>query len=111
MVDLTEIIFDFIVVGSGPSGVMCAQTLTEAGKKVLLLDAGITAENNIEEPAGANFVDIRETVRNQHEIFLGKNFERIEWGQLQAGAQVSAQRKFVTERVKNLIPVSSSSPP
>ena len=109
MVDLTEIIFDFIVVGSGPSGVMCAQTLTEAGKKVLLLDAGITAENNIEEPAGANFVDIRETVRNQHEIFLGKNFERIEWGQLQAGAQVSAQRKFVTERVKNLIPVSSSS--
>ncbi len=40
MDDINQIIYDCIVVGSGPAGVMCAQTLVEAGKKVLLVDAG-----------------------------------------------------------------------
>ena len=58
MDDITTRIFDCIVVGSGPAGVMCAQTLVEAGKYVLLVDAGTNPEE-IELESSPNFADIR----------------------------------------------------
>ena len=34
------------VVGSGPAGVACAQALLDAGRRVRMLDAGLTLEPN-----------------------------------------------------------------
>src|SRR6478672_7626199 len=34
----------YLVVGSGPAGIACAQGLAQTGRKVMVLDAGITLE-------------------------------------------------------------------
>lgn len=44
---------DCLVIGSGPSGVACASALLDAGRTVLMVDAGLTLENTGAAPAGA----------------------------------------------------------
>ncbi len=41
-------IIDYIVVGSGCTGAMTAETLAESGKRVLVLDVGIENESSSE---------------------------------------------------------------
>jgi hypothetical protein len=108
MVHLTEVLFDCIVIGSGPSGAMCAQTLTEAGRKTLLLDAGITGSSNSPLPENADFLQIRTNSAHQEEIFLGKQFEGIDWGPAKAGSQLTPARKFVIEKVNELLPLDTN---
>ncbi len=38
--------YDVVVVGSGIAGAVVAKTLTDAGKKVLVLDAGLNPERH-----------------------------------------------------------------
>ena len=107
MADLTEITFDYIVVGSGPSGAMCAQTLVEAGRKVLMLDAGLQA-NNLDDTITDTFEEIRKTRRDQHKTFLGERFESISQNTLQKVAQLTPQRLHVTD-TKHFLPFNSNS--
>src|SRR5947209_8263772 len=108
MVHLTEILFDCIVVGSGPSGSMCAQTVTEAGCKTLLLDAGFNNDQSSSYTL-LDFHSIRIKGTRQEEIFLGNSFEGIDWGPTQAGSQLTPARKYLTHRIKELLPLESNS--
>lgn len=98
-------VFDFIVVGSGPSGVQAAQTLLEAGSSVLMIDVGITGEPTT-LPDG-NFLDIRQHNEKQYRIWLGENFEGLPFHMIKAGAQLPPSRKFVQAMVNELTPLQS----
>jgi hypothetical protein len=97
--------FDFIVVGSGPSGVHAAQTLLEAGSSVLMLDVGITGESTALPES--NFLDIRQQDEEQYKIWLGKNFEGLPFRNNTSGAQLTPSRSFVQSLVSELTPLHS----
>jgi len=108
MVHLTEILFDCIVIGSAPSGSMAAQTVTEAGCKTLMLDAGFSNDQSSSDTL-SDFHSIRTKGTKQSAIFLGNNFEGIDWGPTQAGSQLTPARKYLTHRIKELLPLASKS--
>jgi hypothetical protein len=87
---------------------MCAQTLTEAGRKTLLIDAGVTCETNSSVPENADFLQIRTSSERQQAIFLGQQFEGIDWGTAKAGSQLTPARKFVIEKVSELLPLETT---
>src|SRR6266542_2508564 len=98
MVHLTQVLFDCIVIGLGPSGAMCAQILTEAGRKTLLIDAGVAGETNSSIPDNVDFLQIRTSDECQQAIFLGRQFEGLDWGAAKAGSKLTPVRKFVIEK-------------
>jgi hypothetical protein len=99
---------DFIVVGSGPSGAMAAQTLIEGGASVLMLDVGAQDPNLYGDMVpDTDYVDIRESDPNQHEYFLGRNFEGIPWGAISVGAQLTPARRHVMNHVDEWLPLIS----
>ena len=103
---IASTIFDCLIVGSGPAGVMCAQTLVEAGKKVLLIDAGTNAE--VEDPGWTgNFTDLRETNSNQESLFLGKQMELLNFESDKEFGQMTPQRQFIMKNTRNALPLSS----
>jgi len=54
--------YDVVIVGSGISGAVMAKTLTQAGKTVLLLEAGLTAGINLDRNGDyQNYVDYLNT--------------------------------------------------
>ena len=54
--------YDVVIVGSGIAGCVMAKTLTQAGKKVLLLEAGLTAGINLDRNGNYyNYVDYLNT--------------------------------------------------
>lgn len=54
--------YDVVIVGSGISGAVIAKTLTQAGKHVLLLEAGLTAGMNLDRNGNyLNYVDYLNT--------------------------------------------------
>ncbi len=98
---------DYIVVGSGCTGAMAAQTLTESGVKVLMLDVGIQNNNNQELIADTTFKELRSKNKNQHEYFLGKNFQSVPWNELSTGAQLTPSRRYMIDRVNDFLPFVS----
>lgn len=107
MVHLKDILFDCIVIGSGPTGAMCAQTVTEAGRKTLLIDAGFTNEQETSFNETSDFHTIRTEGNRQEDIFLGKNFEGIDWGSTKAGSQLTPARKHIINKVNELLPLQT----
>jgi choline dehydrogenase-like flavoprotein len=100
---MTATIFDCIVVGSGPAGVMCAQTLVEAGKNVLMIDAGV--HDKEEDPGWTdNFTDIRMNSNDQESLFLGSEMELLNLYSDKAFGQMTPQRRYIVDGV---LPVSS----
>jgi hypothetical protein len=99
-------VHEYIIIGSGCTGAMAAQTLVEAGAKVLMLDVGIKNDENKCTP-DRDFLKIRKTENNQTEFFLGKDFKHIPIDKIGTGAQLTPQRKFMIERVSELMPFVS----
>ena len=99
--------FDFLVVGSGPSGAMAAQTLVEAGARVAMVDAGITGRDYESFLPPGDFESIRKTSAHQHRYFLGDEFESIPWGDIKVGAQLTPARKHLVAETARLIPFVS----
>ncbi|MDP4266213.1 MAG: hypothetical protein Q8880_02105 [Bacteroidota bacterium] len=103
------LLFDYIVIGSGPSGAMAAQTLCESGREVAMLDVGILPDKKLEEVPDNDFITIRENEREQYKFLIGKDFETVELENVKTGAQLTPQRKYLIEKVSDFIPVESGS--
>ena len=105
--NLIQMDTDVIVVGSGCSGAMAAQTLVEKGVKVNLIDVGIKNleyENKIPE---GSFEKIRQSETQQHIPFLGNDFESLEFNDSKSGAQLTPPRKHLVQLSGDLLQIQS----
>jgi choline dehydrogenase-like flavoprotein len=99
---------EFLVVGSGPAGVHAAQALVERGARVTMLDAGIREPESLASRIpDTDFTSLRRNDSEQHEYFLGPDFEGVPLRGVKAGAGLSAPRQYVLSRVAELIPSMS----
>lgn len=99
--------FEYIVVGSGPSGTMAAQTLVEAGKQVAMVDVGIVGKDYDADIPVNNFESIRRNDPGQYKYLLGEKLESVEWDGIKVGAQLTPPRKYIVSRVEELLPLIS----
>jgi hypothetical protein len=98
---------DHIVVGSGCTGAMAAQTLVESGARVTMLDVGITDAKYKDLVPDKDFISIRKTEPEQHRYLLGDRFESIPWGNIKTGAQLTPPRQFMVEGVEEFLALHS----
>ena len=103
------IVYDFIVVGSGPSGAIAAHTLLEGGAKTLMLDVGETDNHYKHLIPNEDFITIRKTDRAQHRYFLGDDFEGIPLGEKDNDQHLTPPRNYITRLVDELTPLVSDS--
>lgn len=101
-------IADYIIVGSGCTGAMAAQTLSEAGVNVLLIDGGIDNTNNSIIDPTKNFSELRRTDENQHSYLLGDQFESLPDEGLGTGAQLTPTRHYLIKNVAQHLPIKAS---
>lgn len=100
---------DYIVVGSGCSGAMAAQTLAENGAKVLMLDVGEKDEKYTGSIPPKDFESIRREEEAQHNYFLGEGFESLDMHASRSGAQLTPPRKHIVRNVAELLHYRSQS--
>jgi hypothetical protein len=102
-------VHDYIVVGSGCSGAMAAQTLVEGKANVLMLDAGVlkTALHDL-IPSDDDYLTIRKTDEAQSDYLIGPNGEGIAWGQISKGAQVTPPRQHMVALTDKYIPYTAA---
>jgi hypothetical protein len=101
--------YDYIVVGSGATGAIAAYSLAESGVNVAVLDVGVEDEAYKNSIPDKDFISIRKEESQQHNYFLGKNFEGIPWDTIKVGSQLTPPRNFLTRLSDQLIPFSSDS--
>lgn len=95
-----------VIVGSGCSASMAAQTLVDAGEKVTMIDVGVQSHH---EPAIPNkdYLSIRKAEPQQYEYFLDKNIEEVNRSQVAKGAQITAPRNYMLYGTNKYIPLQS----
>jgi choline dehydrogenase-like flavoprotein len=98
-------IADFLIVGSGCTGAIAAHELCLTGKRVVMVDVGIQSLDT--PPPEEDFMTIRNTFDDQKDLFLGSKFEALQTPQHKNIPQQTAQRKYMTELIDKLIPISS----
>ncbi|TND07662.1 MAG: 4Fe-4S ferredoxin [Bacteroidetes bacterium] len=94
---------DFIVVGSGCTGAMAAQTLVESGARVLMLDGGKRGGVYQSITPSKNFPAIRREEQDQHRYLLGDKFESIPAGKVSTGEQLTPARRFMIEAADHFL--------
>lgn len=99
--------FEYIIVGSGPSGAMAAQTLTEAGKEVAVLDVGNKDEKYSELFEDKDFRDLRKEDKSQIRYLLGDDFEALPPDDVKTGAQLTPSRKSMIKDVDKWLKTES----
>ena len=92
-------IYDYIIVGSGCTGVQAAQTLVEKGFEVLMLDVGTEDDSGIKF-SNKTFNEIRRKSENQRTNFLGAKYEGIPWGDIKPGYHLTPSRKHTTKNTQ-----------
>lgn len=100
--------FTYIVVGSGPSAAMAAQSLVEAGKETAILDVGYQDKKYAQLIPDGDFESIRKTDPLQHRYFLGDDYEAMPWDEIKVGAQLTPARKAMIKGVNSLLPLKST---
>jgi choline dehydrogenase-like flavoprotein len=100
-------VHDYIVVGSGCSGAIAAQTLVEAGANVTTLDVGVKNDSAVKIP-DKDFLTLRRTDPRQYRYFIGNNADGVSWGKIGTGAQITPPRRFIMNLVNRLTPLQSS---
>jgi len=95
--------FDCIVVGSGAAGTMAAQTLVEAGARVLMLDVGRSDTRFAGTIPQKTFVEIRRSEEDQYRYFLGESFDCAGYATIGTGAQLTPPRRFIVDCVDELL--------
>ena len=100
-------IFEYIVVGTGITGIQAAESIVDAGREVLVLDVGYKDESHIHFP-DEDFIGVRKTVEDQCHLFLGENYEGIPWGKIKTGSQLTPGRKYLINGVQEWLKVASA---
>ncbi|MEM6965397.1 MAG: GMC oxidoreductase [Bacteroidota bacterium] len=95
--------FDFVVVGSGCSGVHAAQTLLAKGAKLLMLDVGIQPTSGTKLIPDQDFVSLRKNDTDQHEYFLGKKFEAVEKSWSKDKTRLTPLLSFIRQTAKEQV--------
>lgn len=104
---------DFLVIGSGCTGAIAAQTLAEAGHSVLIVDGGQhdpstgSGQAAVKKIPTESFIDLRRNDDSQEKYFLGENFESIPSGKTSSGAQLTPARNFLTRETEKYLPLIS----
>lgn len=98
---------DFLVVGSGCTGAIAAQTLAEAGHSVLIIDGGQSDKGEADKIPRENFIHLRRNDDAQADYFLGSKFESIPSGKTTSGAQLTPARNFLTRETEKYLPLIS----
>lgn len=99
--------YDYIVVGSGCTGAIAAQTLVESGAEVVMIDAGEQNPAYDNTVPDDNFIHLRKTDKNQYQYLLGKELEGIAWGRVGKGEQITPPRRHIMRNSDTVIPVIS----
>jgi hypothetical protein len=102
-------IHDYIVVGSGCSGAMTAQTLLENGARVTMIDAGIEKNNSLKNIPNKDFLTLRKSDPNQYRYLIGDKAEGVSWSKIGKGEQITPPRRYILQSVDKYIPVDSDS--
>ncbi|MBI3510770.1 MAG: hypothetical protein HY064_08900 [Bacteroidetes bacterium] len=102
-------IIDYIIVGSGCTGAMAAQTLADAGEEILIIDGGVRDDHYGELQPAKTFSELRANDKEQHRYFLGDDFESIPEDELGTGAQLTPARMHLVAQVEKYLPLSSES--
>ncbi len=104
-------LFDAIVVGAGPAGVMAAWALQ--GKRVLVLDVGhgYAAAQDDDWNRSANLYEERERTADLFEVLIGEKFESLHnLHRRPVSLKLKAPRmKYITDGAESLSPVRSGS--
>lgn len=100
-------IADYLVVGSGCSAAMAAQTLLEAGAEVTIVDVGVANPDYKKMVPLKNFVDIRKKETDQHRYFIGDKAQGVNWEDIGKGAQITPPRQHMVQSVDKYIPLDS----
>jgi hypothetical protein len=99
--------FDYIVIGSGCSGAMAAQTLVEAGKQVVMLDVGETNPNYTSLVPNQDYLSLRATDTEQYKYLIGANAEGAVTNDTGKGAQITPTRSHMLRGTSQHIPLIS----
>lgn len=99
---------DYLIVGSGCSAAMAAQTLVEAGAEVTMVDVGVDNPDYYTQVPKKDYIDIRKSDPEQHRYLIGQNAEGVVWGDIGKGAQITPPRQHMVEKVDTYLPVRSS---
>ncbi|RYX79367.1 hypothetical protein EON76_01435 [bacterium] len=101
--------YDYIVVGSGCTGAMAAQTVVETNASVLMIDVGKTNENYTSPLPDDSFTHLRKSDSDQYSYFIGKQLEGVAWGSVGKGEQITPPRKHILRDTESIIPIASTS--
>lgn len=102
-------IADYLVVGSGCSGAMAAQTLVDAGASVAMVDVGFDHPELRERVPARDFLDLRRTDAEQHRYLIGDAGEGIAWGKVARGEHITPARRHILRDVDRLLPLAAGS--
>lgn len=104
---MNNFLADYIIIGSGPSGVQAAQTLVEAGLNVAIVDAGILSEQPAQKIGP--FLQIRQNHSQQYDTWIGKNSLATSSIGIKPGSQLTPARQHANHLADRLTPFSSDS--
>ncbi|HSX04855.1 MAG TPA: GMC oxidoreductase [Candidatus Saccharimonadales bacterium] len=99
---------DYLVIGSGCSGAIAAETLVRRGATVTMLDVGATPDEPIDIP-NKSFLDLRRTDPDQYRYLIGEQASGVFWGKVGKGEQLTPPRQHIMKGVDEYIPVASDS--
>lgn len=91
------------------TGAHAAQTLVEAGVRVLMLDAGKTDNRYESLLPETDFVALRKNDNRQYRYLLGDDGESFSWGPTSTGPQLTPPKKFTAADVAEWMPFHSDS--
>lgn len=102
-------IHDYLIVGSGCSGAIAAETLVEKGLKVTMLDAGIEKPESTPAIPDEDFLTLRREDKEQYRYLIGDRASGVSWGKVGKGEQITPPRSHILEDVDKYIPMRSDS--
>jgi hypothetical protein len=101
-------IYDYLVVGSGCSGAMAAQTLVEANVKVTMFDVGVEDKIYDKIIPDKDYITLRKTEDEQYKYLIGEKGEGLKWGKVGKGAQITPPRMYMTDLTNKYLPLKAT---